>query len=96
MLEHMLSMGNKKYPAESEFKEFVTTNGGEETAFTNDEYTGYLFSIEGQHLREALDRFAQMFISPLLRKGMLLPCLVSFYCNGRSFAVIDRFIGYAG
>ena len=65
-------MGTEKYSDESDYAGFIATNGGEENAFTTEEFTNFHFAIVNEHFQEALDRFAQMFISPLLRKGIAL------------------------
>lgn len=70
-LEHMVFMGNKKYSAESGLNDFVSSHGGKRNAMTSDEFTIYFFDIQENALSEALDRFAQMFISPLLSKGAM-------------------------
>lgn len=64
-LEHMLFMGTKKYPQVGEFKQFLESHLGYSNASTFDTNTSYRFQIESGHLREALDRFSQFFISPL-------------------------------
>ncbi len=70
-LEHMLFMGTKKYPAHDEYRDFIEKNGGYSNAYTADEITNYLFEIDTGAYKEALDRFAQFFISPLLDERYL-------------------------
>ncbi len=70
-LEHMLFMGTKKYPDEAAFFEFVKSHGGKSNAFTEDQYTSYVFDIDTPAFPEALDRFSQFFISPLLKTSGL-------------------------
>lgn len=70
-LEHMLFMGSEKYPEESGYNDFVTANGGSNNAMTENEHTTYFFSVTETSFSEALDRFAQQFISPLLLKDAL-------------------------
>ena len=65
-LEHMLFMGTKKYPSENEYSEFITNNGGYSNAFTSLTDTNYHFECSNEAYGEALDRFAQFFLSPLL------------------------------
>ena len=57
-------MGTAKYPAENEYGQFLTEHGGWSNAFTADEHTNYFFEVDSDHLEQALDRFAQFFISP--------------------------------
>lgn len=68
-LEHMLFMGSKKYPDENQYSAFLAQNGGSSNAYTAPEDTNYHFDILPDHFAEALDIFAQFFISPLLSEG---------------------------
>lgn len=63
-LEHMLFLGTDKYPDSAEYEAFVTEHGGNRNAFTSLEHTNYFFDVDAPYLPEALDRFAQFFISP--------------------------------
>lgn len=63
-VEHMLFIGTDKYPKVDEFGEFVLKHGGDTNAYTEVDRTTYYFDIEAEQLPEALDRFAQFFISP--------------------------------
>ena len=63
-VEHMLFIGTDKYPKVDEFGEFVLKHGGDTNAYTEVDRTTYYFDIEAEHLPEALDRFAQFFVSP--------------------------------
>jgi len=64
-LEHMLFLGTKKYPEESGYQHFIAENGGTTNAFTTNDFTGYLFSVNNQAFPTALDRFAEFFKEPL-------------------------------
>lgn len=70
-LEHMIFMGSEKYPKENEFDQFISTNGGADNALTECEYTMFYFEIVEEHLAGAIDRFAQLFISPLMLKDSM-------------------------
>jgi len=65
-LEHMLFLGTDKYPDGSEYQKFISQHGGSNNAWTATEHTCFYFDINQQHFIEALDRFSQFFISPLL------------------------------
>ena len=65
-LEHMLFLGTEKYPDGSEYQKFISQHGGSNNAWTATEHTCFYFDIHHQHFNEALDRFSQFFISPLL------------------------------
>lgn len=64
-LEHMLFLGTKKYPNESEFTNFLGTYAGDYNAFTYNDMTAYMFAIQNLAFEEALDRFASFFTEPL-------------------------------
>jgi insulysin len=63
-LEHMLFLGTEKYPDSGEYARFISEHGGSRNAYTAFEHTNYFFDIDKANLTEALDRFAQFFISP--------------------------------
>jgi secreted Zn-dependent insulinase-like peptidase len=65
-LEHMLFLGTQKYPDGSEYQKFISQHGGSNNAWTATEHTCFYFDIHYQYFTEALDRFSQFFISPLL------------------------------
>lgn len=64
-LEHMLFLGTKKYPKESEFQKFVSSQAGDYQAFTAPDATCFIFSIKNDAFPEALDRFSDFFKEPL-------------------------------
>lgn len=64
-LEHMLFLGTKKYPKESEFQSFISEHGGSSNAFTTNDYTTYMFSVDNEAFPQALDRYAHFFKEPL-------------------------------
>jgi insulysin len=66
-LEHMLFMGTEKYPSENEYSEYITNMGGMNNAYTSLTDTNYHFDCSTEGFEGALDRFAQFFISPLLK-----------------------------
>ena len=67
--EHMLFLGTQKYPKEDDYSNFLSTHGGYDNAFTSTQETNYYFSVQADYLDQALDRFAQFFISPLFTPG---------------------------
>ncbi|MGM0439510.1 MAG: insulinase family protein [Chlamydiota bacterium] len=69
--EHMLFLGNKKYPEEMGFFKYIRQHGGTANAYTADLNTTYFFSINNNSFDEAFDRFGNFFIAPLFnRSGM--------------------------
>jgi len=64
-LEHMLFLGTKKYPKESEYDRFITEHGGIANAFTTSDGTSFIFEVENSAFNEALDRFSNFFKEPL-------------------------------
>ena len=65
-LEHMLFMGNSKYPGESNFMESINQTGGTTNAMTGEHETLYYFTCNHDNYLENLDKFIYFFISPLL------------------------------
>jgi insulysin len=64
-LEHMLFMGTRSYPDESEYSRFISENGGQTNAFTTSNTTNYLYTVENEAFGEAFKRFADFFKEPL-------------------------------
>ncbi|KAL1225285.1 Insulin-degrading enzyme-like 2 [Cardamine amara subsp. amara] len=65
-LEHMLFYASEKYPEEDSYSKYITEHGGSTNAYTSSEDTNYHFDINTDSFDEALDRFAQFFIKPLM------------------------------
>ncbi|RXN20438.1 nardilysin-like protein [Labeo rohita] len=65
-LEHMVFMGSEKYPAENGFDAFLKKHGGSDNASTDCERTIFKFDVQRKYFKEALDRWAQFFICPLM------------------------------
>ncbi|KAJ3416993.1 hypothetical protein HDV05_007475 [Chytridiales sp. JEL 0842] len=63
--EHLLFMGNEKYPSENEYSQFLAAHGGSSNAFTAADHTNYYFDVKADSLYGALDRFLQFFICPI-------------------------------
>lgn len=54
VLEHMMFKGTQKYPA-GQFSEVIAANGGEENAFTGQDYTAYFQKIANDRLELCLE-----------------------------------------
>ncbi|KAI8104302.1 hypothetical protein M9434_002862 [Picochlorum sp. BPE23] len=65
-LEHMLFYSSAKYPVEDEYSKFISSKGGSTNAYTSNESTNFHFDVNCEWLEDALDRFAQFFIHPLI------------------------------
>ncbi|KAG6690845.1 hypothetical protein I3842_10G032800 [Carya illinoinensis] len=65
-LEHMLFYASEKYPLEDSYSKYIAEHGGSTNAFTSSEQTNYYFDVNNDCFEEALDRFAQFFIKPLM------------------------------
>ncbi|EPS70250.1 insulin degrading enzyme, partial [Genlisea aurea] len=65
-LEHMLFYASEKYPLEDSYSRYISEHGGTTNAFTSSEKTNYHFDVNPDCFEEALDRFAQFFIKPLM------------------------------
>ncbi|XP_014476747.1 PREDICTED: nardilysin-like isoform X2 [Dinoponera quadriceps] len=70
-LEHMIFMGSEKYPKENDFDAYISKYGGYSNAVTGLEQTTFHFCIQQKHFLSALDRFAQFFIKPLMKKDAI-------------------------
>jgi len=68
LLEHMVSMGSKRYPADNHFDRFLYRKAGYSNAETGCEYTNFHFEVPMEYSREASDIFASMFQAPKLAK----------------------------
>lgn len=84
-------MGSEKYPRENDFDDYVEHRGGSSNACTDGDYTLFFFDIQRAHFEEALDKFANFFIAPLLSQDCVdreleavhsgrLACLVHAFC----------------
>ena len=71
LCEHMLFLGTEKYPDENDFSKFVSEHGDNSDASTATQHTNYRFDVDTEKLEEALDRFAQFFISPLFTESAI-------------------------
>ncbi|XP_017752516.1 PREDICTED: nardilysin-like isoform X2 [Eufriesea mexicana] len=70
-LEHMVFMGSEKYSQENDFDTFIKKRGGSDNASTECELTTFYFEVQEKYLLSALDRFAQFFIKPLMKKDAI-------------------------
>ncbi|KAL8181794.1 UNVERIFIED_CONTAM: hypothetical protein K2H54_029380 [Gekko kuhli] len=70
-LEHMVFMGSEKFPDENGFDTFLKKHGGTDNASTDTERTVFQFDIQKKYFKEALDRWAQFFIHPLMIKDAI-------------------------
>lgn len=64
-LEHMLFLGTKEYPKESEYTQFIAEHGGQTNAFTSSNATSFIFTVHNQAFTEAVARFSRFFQTPL-------------------------------
>jgi secreted Zn-dependent insulinase-like peptidase len=70
-LEHMVFVSTLKYPEVNGFDKFTADHNGESNAFTDNHHTNYHFDVHPVVLKEALDRFAQFFVSPTFDPSQL-------------------------
>ncbi|RXF01577.1 insulinase family protein [Pseudoalteromonas sp. PS5] len=68
-LEHMLFLGTIEHPDSGGFSQFISQYGGQSNAWTGTEHSSYYFDCDAERLEEALERFSQFFVSPLLSEG---------------------------
>ena len=67
-LEHMLFMGSKTYPGESQFPDFINSNCGNEDAYTDLSITNYQFEIRNAAFLEGFKMLSRFFIDPLFNQ----------------------------
>ena len=67
--EHLLFMGNEKYPDENDYSSFLSKHGGSSNAYTGSQNTNYYFHLNHENLYPALDRFSGFFSCPLFNKA---------------------------
>lgn len=70
-LEHMLFMGSEKYPDENDYDAFLSSHSGASNACTEEECTTFHFDCAPHAFHDALDRFAQFFVSPLVKNNAM-------------------------
>eukprot|EP00960_Hanusia_phi_P023003 679914-Hanusia_phi.AAC.6 len=68
--EHMLFLGNKKFPGESDFDSFCAQSAGYSNAWTSLDRTVYHFMLAHDRLYDALDRFSGFFSAPLFLEDL--------------------------
>uniref|UniRef100_A0A0D3EUR7 Peptidase M16 N-terminal domain-containing protein n=1 Tax=Oryza barthii TaxID=65489 RepID=A0A0D3EUR7_9ORYZ len=71
-LEHMLFYASEKYPGENDYSKYMIEHGGYCDAYTYSETTTFFFYVNAANFEEALDRFAQFFIKPLMLQDAVL------------------------
>lgn len=71
-LEHMLFYASEKYPGEQDYTKYISEHGGSCNAYTCCETTDFYFDVNVDNFEEALDRFAQFFIKPLMSQDAVL------------------------
>ena len=67
--EHMLFLGTKRYPEESNFDAFCASCAGYSNAWTSTDYTLYHFLVSHGKLHDALERFSSFFTCPLFSES---------------------------
>ncbi|KAL2919855.1 hypothetical protein HK105_200772 [Polyrhizophydium stewartii] len=69
-LEHMLFLGTRKFPSESDYERFIMDANGSLNGYTSSDHSMYYFSsITPSALDGALDRFSRFFYEPLFNES---------------------------
>ncbi|KAJ1492676.1 Metalloenzyme, LuxS/M16 peptidase-like protein, partial [Baffinella frigidus] len=68
--EHMLFLGNEKFPGESDFDSFCAQSAGYSNAWTSMDRTVYHYMLAHDRLAESLDRFSGFFSCPLFTEDL--------------------------
>jgi insulysin len=66
-IEHLLFMGNEKYPDKFEFMNYITSHDGSTNALTTSTSTLYYIEINKNNIEKAIDMLSSFFINPLLK-----------------------------
>jgi len=72
LLEHMLFMGSRHFPAPNSINGFVEQHGGSINAWTGTEYTNYHYQCDGPAIAQTLAAFADMLRQPILNHDALV------------------------
>ncbi|VDL57935.1 unnamed protein product, partial [Hymenolepis diminuta] len=67
--EHMILLGSEKHPEENGYAKFVDSHCGSVNAFTTPTETCYAFDVAPEYLYESLERFSNLFESPLFTES---------------------------
>lgn len=62
-------MGSSKFPGENDYSDHLSKFNGHSNAYTSTHQTVYYFEVTHAGFVDALDRFAQFFISPLFNES---------------------------
>ncbi len=65
-LEHLLFMGNEKYPEQNSYHAYIQTCGGNYNAYTADNMTVYYFDLENSFFKKGVEMLSWFFRKPLL------------------------------
>lgn len=65
-VEHLSFLGTQSDPEPGAFHQFISGHGGSHNAWTGAEHTSYFFDINNEFLPQALKRFSDFFVEPLL------------------------------
>jgi zinc protease len=71
-LEHLMFKGTAKNPA-GKFSQTVATIGGQENAFTSNDYTGYYQRVAREHLKTLLEFESDRMTNLVLTKDVVAP-----------------------
>ena len=71
-LEHMLFLGTKKFPGESDYERYIYDSNGSMNGYTANDHSMYYFtSLAPKALDGALDRFSRFFYEPIFNESCL-------------------------
>ena len=69
--EHMLFMGNKKYPGENTFTNYVSDNTGNYNGETTYDQTIFPFEVSNEAFPQTVEYYVHNFIDPIFNEGSL-------------------------
>ncbi len=71
-LEHLMFKGTKEHPA-GEFSELIADLGGQENAFTSNDFTAYFQRVAKEHLKVCMDYEADRMVNLVLTDEVVAP-----------------------
>ena len=78
-------MGTEKYPDENDYKEYLSSHGGNSNAFTAKENTNYFFDVTADHFEGTSSRPFSLYNKPYIYTHNL-----SFFLLGLSSSLLIK------
>ena len=70
-LEHLIFLGNKRFPEEDYLRKFLKLHSGVTNASTDISVTSFYFDVDADYLADSLDIFSASFVDPLFNESSI-------------------------